>query len=126
MTPLRAIRFAMLVGVLLFGGVSWFFTRTPAWTPAQPGVAERLTLIARMIWIAVGIALPVMFLKFRDKTNSARDSTVAIVAWTLGETLALFGGVILFLTAKLGWYVAGVIALCVTMIAFPAPPPVSR
>ena len=30
------------------------------------------------------------------------------------------------LTAMPGWYVAGVIALCVTMIAFPAPPPVSR
>ena len=116
----------MLAGVLLFGGVSWFITRSPDWSPAEPGVGERLVLIARMAWISVGIALPVMFLKFRDNANPARASTVAIVAWTLGETLALFGGVILFLTAMPGWYVAGVIALCVAMIAFPAPPPVSH
>jgi len=122
-TPLRAIRFAMLAGVLLFGGVAWFFTRTPAWTPAQPGVAERLTLIARIIWIAVGIALPVMFLTFRDNASAARASTVAILSWSLGETLALFGGVVLFLTAVPGWYIAGVIALCLAMVAFPPPAP---
>jgi hypothetical protein len=43
------------------------------------------------------------------------------MAWALGETLALLGGVIFFLTSMSGWYIAGVIALTLTFVAFPAP-----
>lgn len=124
MTPLRAIRIAMMGGVLLFGGVSWFLTQTPAWAPPDPLLIDQLSGIARIAWIVSGVALVVMFLKFRDTGNPARASTVAIVAWTLGETLALFGGAIFFLTAFAGWYVAGVTALALTFVAFP--PPVNR
>ena len=85
---------------------------------------DQLTLIARVAWIAVGVALVFMFLKFRDSSSPARASTVSILAWTLGETLALFGGVILFLTAFSGWYIAGVMALALAFVAFP--PPVNR
>jgi hypothetical protein len=123
-TPLRAIRIAMMLGVLLFGGVAWFFTRTPDWKAPDPGLLDQLAMIARVGWIAIGIALVVMFLRFRDSPNPSRASTVAIVAWTLGETLALFGGVILFLTAFGGWYIAGVTALVLAFVAFP--PPVNR
>jgi len=123
-TPLRAIRIAMMLGVLLFGGVAWFITRTPDWKAPDPGLLDQLAMIARVGWIAIGIALVVMFLRFRNSPNPSRASTVAIVAWTLGETLALFGGVILFLTAFGGWYIAGVTALVLAFVAFP--PPVNR
>jgi FtsH-binding integral membrane protein len=123
-TPLRAIRIAMMLGVLLFGGVAWFITRTPDWKAPDPGLLDQLSMIARVGWIAIGIALVFMFLRFRDSPNPSRASTAAIVAWTLGETLALFGGVILFLTAFGGWYIAGVTALVLAFVAFP--PPVNR
>lgn len=119
MSPLHAIRLAMMGGVLLFGGVSWFLTRNPEWSAPEPGMAEQLAGIARITWIVVGIALVVMFLKFRDSTSAARASSVAILAWALGETLALLGGVVFFLTALPGWYVAGVVALTLTFVAFP-------
>jgi hypothetical protein len=122
MTPLHAIRLAMMGGVLLFGGVSWFLTRTPDWTAPQPGIGDQLTSMARIMWIVAGIALVVLFLKFRDYTSVARASNVAILSWALGETLALFGGVVFFLTSAAGWYVAGVIALALTFVAFPPPP----
>ena len=114
----------MMLGVLLFGGVAWFITRTPDWKAPEPELLDRLGMIARFAWIAVGIALVIMFLRFRGSTNASRASTVSILAWTLGETLALFGGVILFLTAFSGWYVAGVTALALAFVAFP--PPVNR
>jgi len=123
-TPLRAIRIAMMGGVLLFGSVSWFLTRTPDWAAPDPTLVDQLSGIARIAWVAVGVGLVVLFLKFRDTENPARASTVAIVAWTLGETLALFGGAIFFLTAYAGWYVAGVTALTLAFVAFP--PPVNR
>jgi hypothetical protein len=121
MTPLPAIRLAMMGGVLLFGGVSWFLTQSPDWTAPEPGIADQLTRVARIAWIVVGVALVVMFMKFRDPTDVARASSVAILAWALGETLALLGGVIFFLTSMSGWYIAGVIALTLTFVAFPAP-----
>ena len=124
MTPLRSIRIAMMLGVLLFGGVAWFVTRTPDWTAPDPALLEQLTSIARVAWVVVGIGLIVMFARFRDSANVSRASTVAIFAWALGETLALFGGVILFLTAFGGWYIAGVTALVLAFVAFP--PPVNR
>ena len=126
MTPLPAIRLAMLGGVLLFGGVSWFLTHTPDWTAPEPGVADQLTMITRSTWVIVGVVLTILFLKFRDSTNPARASSVAILAWALGETLALLGGVVFFLTSATAWYIAGVIALCLTFFAFPAPPPLRR
>jgi hypothetical protein len=123
-TPLRAIRIAMMLGVLLFGGVAWFISRAPDWKAPAPELLDQLGTIARVAWIAIGSALVFIFFRFRDSTNPSRASTVSILSWTLGETLALFGGVILFLTAFSGWYGAGVTALALTFVAFP--PPVNR
>jgi hypothetical protein len=121
MNPLRAIRLAMMGGVLLFGGVSWFLTRNPEWSAPEPGMADQLSGIARITWIIVTIALVVMFLRFRDSTSVARAASVAILAWALGETLALLGGVVFFLTSLAGWYIAGVVVLTLTFVAFPPP-----
>ena len=115
MTPLHAIRLAMMGGVLLFGGVSWFFTSMSDWSAPEAGLADQLTRVAQVAWALVGTALVVMFLKFRDGTV-ARASSVAILAWALGETLALLGGVIFFLTSRAGWYIAGVVILTLTFV----------
>jgi hypothetical protein len=123
MTPLHAIRLAMMGGVLLFGGISWFLTQMPDWSAPEPGLADQLGRIAKIAWPVVGVALVVMFLKFRDAASAAQASTVAILAWALGETLALLGGVVFFLTSLAGWYIAGVVALTLTFVAFPPPPP---
>ncbi|HZI28096.1 MAG TPA: hypothetical protein VFD64_08055 [Gemmatimonadaceae bacterium] len=122
MTPLHAIRLAMMGGVLLFGGVSWFLTQSPDWTAPEPGIGDQLNRIARIAWIVVSVALIVMFMKFREPHDIARASSVAILAWALGEMLALLGGVVYFLTSMPGWYIAGVIVLTVAFVAFPPPP----
>jgi hypothetical protein len=70
----------------------------------------------------VSVALVVMFMKFREPNDIARASSVAIMAWALGETLALLGGVVYFLTSMPGWYTAGVVVLTLTLVAFPPPP----
>ena len=119
MTPARAIRLAMMGGVLLFGGVSWFLHRLPDWEAPDPMLFEQLVRIAPIVALGVVLGLAFLFLKFRNTTNAAQASTVAILAWSLGETLALFGGVIFYLTAASGWYIAGVIALALSFVAFP-------
>jgi hypothetical protein len=126
MSPLHTIRLAMMGGVLLFGGVSWFLTQSPDWAAPEAGIADQLAWIAKITWAVVGTALVIMFMRFRDPDNMARASSVAILAWALGETLALLGGVVYFLTSLAGWYVAGVIALTLTFVAFPPPPALKR
>lgn len=121
MTPAQAIRLAMMGGILLFGGTSWFLTHTPDWVAPAPEFTAQLTAVARIIWIVVSTGLLVMFLKFRNQEDLARASTVAIIAWSLGETLGLLGAVVLFLTSITTWFIAGVIALALTFVAFPAP-----
>jgi hypothetical protein len=120
-TPLRAIRLAMMGGVLMFGVVSWVLTRNPDWVAPNPAIAGKLTMVGQIIWGLAAAALIVMFLKFRGDERPARASNVAIIAWALGEALALFGGVVFFMTAVPVWYVAGVIVLALTFVAFPPP-----
>jgi hypothetical protein len=121
MTPLHSIRLAMLGGVLLFGGVSWVLHRSPDWTPAEPGVSDQLIRVAQVAWIVVVGALAVMFFKYRQAGHPSRASTLAILAWAQAETLALLGGVIYFVTAAQFWYLAGILLLVLSLVAFPPP-----
>lgn len=111
----------MMGGVLLFGGVSWFLHQSPDWVAPEPMVFDQLARIAPVVALVVLLGLAILFVKFRNTTNAAQASTVAILAWSLGETLALFGGVIFYLTAAGAWYIAGVIALVLSFVAFPPP-----
>ena len=112
----------MMGGVLLFGGVSWFLHRTPEWTPAEPAVASQLSTVGLVIWVAAAVGLVFLFTRFRDAPNPAQASMLAILGWALGETVALFGGVVFFLTARTTWFVAGIVALAIALVAFPPPP----
>ena len=122
MTPLLAIRIGMMGGVLLFGGVSWFLHRSPDWTPADTAAVDSLVTVGRFMWIAVIVGLAALWFRARSATTPSQASTLAIIAWSLGETLALFGGVLYFLSDLAGWYVAGVISLAIAFVAFPGTP----
>lgn len=122
MTPLLAIRIAMLGGVLLFGGVSWFLHRTPDWEPADAVAIDSLVTVGRFMWIGVILGLAALWFRSRSVTAASQASTFAIIAWSLGETLALYGGVLYFLSDLAGWYVAGVLSLAIAFVAFPGTP----
>lgn len=111
----------MLGGVLLFGGVSWVLHQSPDWVPAEPAAGEQLIRVARVAWMVIVAALGFMYQMFRKAGHPSKASTLAILAWAQAETLALLGGVIYFLTAAHVWYVAGVILLALTLVAFPPP-----
>lgn len=108
----------MMAGVLLFGGVSWFLQRAPDWSPTEID-RGMLNTAARILWAVVLVATFVLFQRARSVRDSARSSTFAILAWALGEMVALFGGVVYFLTALTTWYVAGVTFLALTFVVFP-------
>jgi hypothetical protein len=111
----------MLAGLVLFGAVSWFTHRSPDWQPAEIDV-QSLRLVARLLWAAAISATIVLFFRARHVTTAARASTIAIIGWTLGETLALFGAVVYFLSGYAGWFLAGVAFLVLAFAVFPGKP----
>lgn len=116
-----AIRMAMMGGILLIGLVSWFLHRSPDWQPPAAGVSDGLVTVGRVLWGAAGAALAFLFFRRRNAESAMQRVTLAIIAWSVGEALAIFGGVHYYLTAVPAWYVAGVVAMSITFVAFPPP-----
>lgn len=119
MTPQLAIRMAMMGGVLLFGGVSWFVHQSAEWQPAPPEDVASLVQVGRVMWLAIAAGLAILYRRARGEIRSPQLAMLAILAWALGETLALFGGVLFYLSGRSVWYVAGVLVLALTFVAFP-------
>ena len=117
MTPALAIRFAMLTGVLLFGGVV-FFARRSGTAPGMPEESQRmLLLMGRFLWVAA-IAGCVFLYQAAARARTARASQLHIVGWALGEAVALFGAVVWFLTGTPAWYVPGLTFLVLSFLVF--------
>ena len=121
MTPSRAIRLAMLVGVLLFGAVTWFIRRDGHVPDVAPEGLSRLLWLARASWGLSMAACVVLFALIRQARNASRIRTLSLVGWAYGELVALMGGVVWFLTGNSRWYSLGLVYLVLAFLAFPAP-----
>ena len=117
MTPALAIRFAMLVGVLLFGGVV-LFVRRAGTAPALPEASQSmLLLMGRFLWALAIVGCLVLYQRV-GHASAPRASQLHIIGWALGESVALFGAVIWFLTGTPSWYVPGLTFLVLTFLVF--------
>jgi hypothetical protein len=121
MNPLLLIRVAMMTGVLIFGGVTWFIRRSgdgPAFDPAN---ATLLLWVARGAWGVAMATCLVLFALLRNTQQPARVRTLSVIGWATGELVALTGGVVWFLTGNPQWYSFGLVYLVLTFLAFPTP-----
>ena len=120
MTPLLAIRIAMVSGVLLFGGVTWFLRQSGTTPGLDAAGLQTLLWVARCAWaLAIGGCVA-LFSSIRRATTPSRERTLSIVGWGLGEMVALLGGVIWYLTGVTTSYFLGLAFLVLTYLAFPA------
>ncbi len=117
---LAIIRLAMLVGVLLFGGIIWFLRRQGSVAPLEADAAAGARLIA-VVWLvgSIGGLVAMLALTSRDITE-ARRRTLSILAWALGEGAALAGGVVYLIAGDARWYVGGLFVLLASFVLFPA------
>ena len=116
-----AIRIAMMSGLLLFGGVTWFLHQRPEWIPADDELAGRFTMFGQVLWGLATAALVLLFFQHRKTESPVKASTLSIVAWSVGEALAIFGAVHFYLTGVSTWYVSGLIGMSITFVAFKPP-----
>ncbi len=117
MTPALAIRFAMLTGVLIFGGVVYFMRRSGTVTPMPEESQRMLLLMGRVLW-AAAIGGCLFVYQAIGRAAPPRAAQLQIAGWALGESVALFGAVVWFLTGTPAWYVPGLTFLVLTFLVF--------
>lgn len=118
MTPLRVVRLALLLSVLGFGAVVWYLRRAGYFTDTtvSPNV---LVVTGRVIWGGALVACVFLFLRTR-RVEIGPPGSATIAPWAIGETTALFGGIVYLLTGVFTWYLMGVFFFGLTLFAFPA------
>ena len=114
---LHLIRLAIFGGALLFGIVTWWLRReTPPPMEADMGPHR---FVGYALWVSVLVVLAFVRGLFAKAVDQTRRTTLLIIAWAAGESLALFGGVVWFLHGDSRWYVAGMCFMLATFILFP-------
>lgn len=120
-TMLAIVRVAMLGGIVILGAVAIFLTKSGQ---VQP-MADEILAPLRIAFVAIlGIVVVTMFFfrkKRRALTPEDDPTTVNIIGWALGEAMAMFGAVILFLSGDLSYFFAGVVIMLVAFVFFPIP-----
>ena len=120
MTPALLIRLALLAGVLMFGGVTWYIRREGAGPGLDPETLRTLLWVGRGTWILSMATCVSLFGMLRNARSQARIGALSLVGWAAGEAVAMVGGGIWFLTGITQWYSAGLVYLVLTFLAFPA------
>jgi hypothetical protein len=117
--PLAMIRFALAMGVLMFGAVIVFVHRQPTWSPATSlPAALRYAQVAVAI-ASVGVAF-VLRGRAAAEMDMAKRNSLVLTGWSVAEGAALLGGVIFFLTPEWQWYALGLVAMLATFRLLPA------
>lgn len=119
--PTVLIRAALLLGVVFFGGVTWFIRRSGGVPPFDPANATTLLWVARGVWGFSMATCLVLFALLRRSPDPVRAQSLSIIGWASGELVAMMGGVVWYLTGNAEWYTFGLVYLVLTFFAFPAP-----
>lgn len=117
-SSLAVVRIALLMGVLMFGAATYYVQGRPNWEPATPDVLSTL----HVVMLAVLVLAVVLLLVLRTRGTPGTDAsgrTMLVIAWAIGETAALFGGVYYFLSGNAQWFIIGLFVMLASFILFP-------
>jgi hypothetical protein len=113
---LATIRIALLVGVLVFGGIIWYLRRSGG---TSYNVNPRaLRTAGQAVWALMTLGTLGLFLMMARVTPERR-ATFSVMAWALGEATAIYGGLFWLLLGDMQWYLYGVACLLLTYFIFP-------
>ncbi len=113
---LGLIRIALLVGVLVFGGVVWFVRRSG---DASSTVDPRgMRIAGQAVWGLATLGTLGLFLA-AGRASPDRRASFAVIAWALGESTAIYGGLFWMMLGDPQWYLYGVACLLLTYFIFP-------
>jgi hypothetical protein len=119
MSPALTIRFAMLLGVLLFGGVVYFSRLSEDAPVLTPEKLRQFRWIGQGLWVVAVGGSAFAFQRFNTSDAPSHRQTWSIIGWALGETVALFGAVVWYLGGSPAWYVPGLLFFLITLLVLP-------
>lgn len=115
---LRIIRIALLTGVLVFGGIAYYLTdqRGGGLAPENGGVLQVINIV-----VLVGAAVGIMIIQRRHlaERDAKKRSALNIIAWALGESTALFGGVHFMLVGNSIPFLVGLVMMIASFVVVP-------
>ena len=113
---LALIRIALLVGVLVFGGIVWYLRRSgDATYPVNP---RGLRVAGQAVWGLMTLGTLGLYIA-AGKASAERRAALSVVAWALGEATAIYGGLFWMMLGDSQWYLYGVACLLLTYFIFP-------
>ena len=116
--PIALIRISLLLGVLLFGAVTWFLHRDPSWQPQDPSTVAGVRRAMYVVWAGAIVTLLALRPRLGAATGAARQSLL-VIAWAIGEGAALLGGVYYFLTDDARAFLGGLIVMLGAFLLYP-------
>jgi len=127
LTPSRLQRVrAILVGIALFVGLAvWVFHSVVPPRIAGPTLVNKLRGVGVLTWLyALLQMIDARFCnsRFAQRRRAASGIPDSLHGWLSGQMLAWFGIIYYGFTEDLRWYVAGLILLAVSFLAFPIRP----
>jgi hypothetical protein len=113
---LALIRIALLVGVLVFGGIVWYIRRSG--DPSYAVDSRGLRVAGQAIWGVMTLGTLGLFVA-AGRAAPDRRAIYSVIAWALGEATAIYGGLFWMLLGDRQWYLYGVACLLLTYFIFP-------
>lgn len=113
---LALIRIALLVGVLVFGGIVWYLQRSNDLTYSVD--PRGLRVAGQAVWGLMTLGTLGLFLA-AGRATPERRATFSVIAWALGEATAVYGGLFWMMLGDSQWYLYGVACLLLTYFIFP-------
>ena len=113
---LALIRIALLVGVLVFGGIVWYLRRSNDLTYSVD--PRGLRVAGQAVWGLMTLGTLGLFLA-AGRATPERRATFSVIAWALGEATAIYGGLFWMMLGDSQWYLYGVACLLLTYFIFP-------
>lgn len=119
-TVMALVRAAMVLGTVAFGGIVWLLQRQGRVHVAVTSPRLRAYRDAAMVvWVAASVALGTLTIVRQRVLEEARERTLTVLAWTVGELVAVLGAVFYLLSDRLRFYALGLIFLAVALLISP-------
>lgn len=112
------IRYALLAGVLLIGGVAWFVTRENALGTFDAEAATYFRYAFYAVFTASALGMLFIHRSLPQATTFPQRVTRCIMGYAVAEGTALFGAVYLFLTGSLQLYIIGLLLFLLAFLVF--------
>ena len=107
--PIQLIRFALVVGVLMFGATILFVHRQPSWKPGGlPPAATYAQAACAVLGVLFARAMRGRVIR---ESELQRKVALLVTGWAVGEGAALFGGAIFLITGHSQPYLLGLLGM---------------